>query len=119
MAKNKKQVYKDGGGGDPAASLEFAKEHLVELKASTVLQAQLKADAKGDWQEYNVRLYSPLGHEFWFSGLNCGYKGAGPRTLAKVLKLIDWNLNLEVIFINEKLQIARELSGADEEEDTE
>lgn len=120
VAKSKKQVSKDGGEGDPTLSLEFAKQYVEELSDATVLQAQFKADAQGDWQEYNVRLYTALGQEFWFSGLNCGYKGHGPRTLVKILKLINWTINQEVVFQNEKLQVARELPTKEEgKEDTE
>lgn len=120
MAKSKKQIYKDGGLGDPTLSLEFAAQHLEELSESTVLQAQVKADATKDWQEYNVRFSTPLGQEFWFSGLNLGYKGSGPRALVKILKLIGWTVNDDVIYINEKLQIARELPSTNvDEEDAE
>lgn len=117
MAKQKKQIYKDGGEGDPTLSLEFAKEHLEELKEATVLQAQFKADAAGDWQEYNVRFFTALGQEFLFSGLNVGYRGHGPKTLIKVLKLIKWTINQEVVFQNQKLQVARELPNQDTEDE--
>lgn len=119
VAKSKKQIFRDEGEGETTLSLEFAKQHLEELSESTVLQAQFKTDAKGDWQEYNVRFYTPLGQEFWFSGLNCGYRGHGPRTLIKILKLIKWTINQEVVFQNEKLQVARELPSVGTEEENE
>lgn len=114
---HKRTYYKDLGEGDSNASLEFAKLHLDNLKMATSLVAQFKADATGDWVTYNVRFANDLKQEFHFSGLNVGYRGQGPRTLVKVLKLIGWQVNDEIIFINDKLQIARELPPNKEDKD--
>lgn len=113
----KKAIFKDDGLGDSFSSLEYAKAHLDDLSEATTVKAEIKADAKGEWATYNVRFGTPLGQEFWFSGLNIGYRGTGPRTLVKVLKLINWEVNDEIIFINEKLEIARELPPKKEEKD--
>lgn len=118
--KNKNEILKDEAEGFSEASLTFAKFHKKALSLATTLEAKFKADGEGDWNEYNVRFYNPLGQEFWFSGLNCGYKGSGPQALVKVLKLIKWKVNPDLVFINEELQIAREvpvkLDGEEESE---
>lgn len=110
MSKGKKQVYRDAGAGDSTHSLEFAQLHLEELSMATSITAYSKNVApSAEWDMYNVRFATPLGQEFQFSGLNIGYKGTGPQTFVKVLKLIGWNINKDVLFQNEELQIVREL----------
>lgn len=117
MPKPNKMIYKDDGEGYSEASLEFAKDHLKDLSQSVTLSAKFKADAKGDWSEFNTRFFTLLGDEIWLSGCNVGYKGQGPRTLVKILKLINWNLNEDVVYINNELQVTRELPPEEEKED--
>lgn len=110
MAKSKNLVFKDSGEGNPSDSLQFAKDHLEDLSQATFIKAvQNSVASSREWGQFNVRFTTPLGQEFHFSGLNIGYKGSGPQTFIKVMKLINWTINPDVVFINSELQIAREL----------
>jgi hypothetical protein len=126
MTMNKhrqKDIYKDLGEGYSSSSLDFAKNYVDQLKNATTVESIFKSDGRGDWATYNTRFTTPFGQEFWFSGLNCGYGGEGPRTLVKILKLIGWTVNPEVIYNedNKHLKIARDLppQKSDEEETNE
>lgn len=115
----RKQVIKDNGNSDSQESLDFAQKYLTDLQTATTLKAQLNnavsaQDFTDDWGTYNVRFGLPDGKEFWFSGFNIGYKGTGPTYLVKVLKKIHWDINPEVIFINEKLEVTRAIGPTDE-----
>jgi hypothetical protein len=116
----KNDIFKDAGEGDSPSSFNFAQNYIDQLKNVTTLEVVFKSDAKGEWSTYNTRFTTPLGQEFWFSGLNCGYGGEGPRTLVKILKLIGWVVNSEFIYSkdNMHIKIARDLPPQKNEEET-
>lgn len=105
--KPKKTVHKDAGEGDTTHSAAFARQHKEQLKTAVRLKAYFNQAATGTWSKYNVRFFTADNSEFWFSGFNISYKGAGPTQLVKFLKEIHWDINPEVLFINEELEITR------------
>lgn len=108
----KKQIYRDSGLGDPEESLLFAQQNQLQLKTAIKLKACFNGTAiNREWGTYNVRFTLQNGSEVQFSGFNVGYKGSGPQALIKALQLIKWSINKEVIYINESLEITREISN--------
>lgn len=112
----KLKIIKDTGAEDPSLSLLFAQEHTAELEKAVLLQAHFKtAGPTAEWNTYNVRFTTSDKVQLWFSGLNINYRGNGPQTLLKILKLSGWNINKDLVYINEHLKVARKLPDSEKE----